>query len=136
MLITHSHLYIILWVNVHFLRGEKYYLPQSKVLRGKIFFGEKKKKTFTRVALKFSSNVHNIKVTISREISQDINTIMELSRSNIFLALSLVSRHLRSDKSVHWVVEGWKNRMPRDIFIPINFHKKEEKRKRLKVIKE
>ena len=41
LLIIHSHFYIILWVNVHFFRGKKYYLPLSKVLRGKIF-GEKK----------------------------------------------------------------------------------------------
>ena len=80
--------------------------------------------------------MYTFKVTISREVSQDINTIMELASSNIFLALSLVSRHLRSDKSAHWIVEGSKNRMPRDIFIPISFHKKEEKSKRVKVIKE
>ena len=39
--------------------------------------------------------MYTFKVTISREVSQDINTIMELASSNIFLALSLVSRHLR-----------------------------------------
>lgn len=39
-----------------FFRGKKYYLPLSNVLRGKILW--EKKRTFTSVTLKFSSNVH------------------------------------------------------------------------------